>query len=115
MVSDSSTGSFHVYYASKTYYNNGKLICMLDLDDTSSYGPETTTLYNSPTGIYTFYVHNYSGESILSTSEAYVRVYLGGNSYPAYTFNVPNDSGMDWNVFKYNSATNTIVPLNSMR
>ena len=38
---------FHVYYRDKNAYSeDGDVIANLDLDDTSSYGPETTTIYN---------------------------------------------------------------------
>lgn len=42
-------------------------------------------------------------------------LYLGGENYPAYTFNVPNSSGRYWDVFTYNASTKTIIPINEMR
>ena len=115
MLSNNIGDHFHVYYHNKTHYVGEKLVCMLDLDDVTSFGPETTTLYNPNVGIYQFYVHNYSGEYPISLSNACVKVYLSGNSYPKYTFNVPEGSGNIWDVFSYNSATKTVTPINSLR
>ncbi|SHJ57041.1 hypothetical protein SAMN02745248_00431 [Hathewaya proteolytica DSM 3090] len=104
----------HVYYQNKSVYNNMELVCMLDIDDTSGYGPETTTIYESKSGSYTFYVYNYSNESKLSLSRATVKVYVNGSAYPAYTFNVPDGEGRYWTVFRYNGATRTICPVDDM-
>ncbi|KMV01227.1 hypothetical protein ACS72_00355 [Acinetobacter sp. VT 511] len=54
-------GMFHTYYSDKQYYNNGELMVDLDLDDVTSYGPETTTIRHLLPGTYTFYVHHFSG------------------------------------------------------
>jgi len=35
---------FHVYWASAIGYYNGEIVASLDVDDTSSYGPETVTI-----------------------------------------------------------------------
>ncbi len=89
----SSGGSFHIHYANKTYNDNSTLVADLDLEDVSSYGPETTTIYNPVQGAYTFYVYNYCGSPSMPTSGAYVQVYNGNNNEPSYTFNVPVQEG----------------------
>ena len=54
-------GSFHIAYYDKTYSEGDTKYADLDLDDTSSYGPETTTVYNmNETGTYSFYVHDFT-------------------------------------------------------
>ena len=85
---------FHVYYRDKNAYSeDGDVIANLDLDDTSSYGPETTTIYKGFTGRkYSFYVYDYTnGEddasTELSASSAKVTVYRGGKQI--YQANVP--------------------------
>ena len=115
MISNNAVNPFHVYYSNKQYYEDDKLICMLDLDDVDSFGPETTTLYNPKVGIYQFNVYNFSAEYPIELSDACVRVYLGTDSYPKYTFNVPSGSGRTWNVFCYNSATKTISAINTLK
>ena len=61
--------------------DDGYKIADLDLDDTSSYGPETTTIYNPIEG--------------------------------EYVFSVPlTGDGRYWTVFKYNSKTRRVTPVN---
>lgn len=45
LVGPSPYGSFHVYYDDKNAYYDGVLYNNLDVDDTDSYGPETTSVY----------------------------------------------------------------------
>ncbi|MDO4167689.1 MAG: cellulose binding domain-containing protein, partial [Eubacteriales bacterium] len=104
----------HVYYKSKTYSSKNKLLCQLDVDDTSSYGPETITLRDDITGTYRYYVYNYSDEDEFGGCGAVVRVYLGGTAHPAYTFHVPSGQGRYWNVFTYHSSTGRIQVMNEM-
>ncbi len=105
----SSNGStFHVYYSNKTNsYGN----VMLDRDDTSAYGPETTTVGDPKDGVYHFRVHNFSGGSSgIENSGATVKVYLGGKL--VYTFYAPSGSGVNWEVFEYNATTGEFTSLN---
>lgn len=109
----SSGNEFHVYYGRKSYTESEEVIADLDLDDTSGYGPETTTIYNPIEGTYTFYIYNYTGSPAMSTSGASVRVYTGNSNVPAYVFNIPLDTtGRYWTVFSYNSKTRKITPVN---
>ncbi len=96
---DAGTG-FHVWYpqldgSSQT----GVKVCNLDLDDTTSYGPETVTLSADPAGTYHYFVYKFKGSGTLASSEAQVKVYQGGTIIG--TFNVPTDQGSGdyWNVF----------------
>lgn len=111
-------GIFHVYYSNRNYYSNGKQIVNLDRDDTDSYGPETTAVYElNPTGTYSFYVHDYtngSGDSTeLSLSGAQVKVYYSGSLMQV--FHVPyNQPATMWHVFDFDAASKTITPKNIM-
>lgn len=102
-------GFYHVYYGNKTQKG-----IMLDVDDTSGYGPETTTVSTIYDGIYKFYVHKYSGVGTLSTSGAKVEIYFGSN-VPAYTLYVPEGNGYNWDVFTYNSITGEFTIINTIR
>jgi len=87
----------------------------LDIDDTDSFGPETTTIYNQRVGTYRFSVHDYSNSELavstaLASSGARVKVYRG--STLVYTFNVPNQAGTLWTVFEMTGTT--IIPVNTM-
>jgi len=110
---------FHLYYPLATITGSGSTwpsYVKLDLDDTSSYGPETTTIYQQISGVYRFSVHDYSNSGYspsyaLSNSNAIVRVYRGASLIA--TYNVPaNRGGTLWTVFEMNG--NTITPINTM-
>lgn len=105
-VNQTNGKSYHVYYSNKTPVSNANL----DVDDTSSYGPETITVSSIVDGVYHYYVHDYSNGSstsstALANSGATINVYFGSEATPAYTFNVPSGSGTYWHVFTYNSVT----------
>lgn len=108
---------FHIYWSNKNYYYNGETYADLDLDDTTSYGPETTTIYNmNDVGIYSFYVYDYTNGSYSSSTEmsyssAKVMIYAGETLI--MTYNVPpGREGTLWHVFNYDAATRTITTVN---
>ena len=87
----------------------------LDRDDTSSYGPETTTIVKTFPGVYRYSVHDFTNRvatssTALANSGAYVAVYRGSSLWR--TFNVPSGMGTLWTVFEY--ANGVITPINSM-
>lgn len=109
---------FHMYYP-YAEINDGTLwpgYVTLDLDDVTSYGPETTTLYYTIGGLYRFSVHNYSDRlstysTSLSQSNAQVRLYKGSNLINV--FYVPsNQEGTLWTVFEM--FDDTVIPVNMM-
>ncbi|HEV2150504.1 MAG TPA: carboxypeptidase regulatory-like domain-containing protein [Longimicrobiaceae bacterium] len=110
-----SGSRFHVYYASK-----GSLLsspfAALDIDDVTSYGPETITISRQFSGTYRYSVHDYTNRfanpsSALPGSGAQVRVYRGGSLVAE--FNVPNQPGTLWTVFELEGST--IRPVNAMQ
>ena len=112
-------GGFHVYYSDRNYEVNSTLMANLDLDDTDSYGPETTTIYEMAPGVYTYMIHDYTNRysdnsTALSSSGAYIEVYLGSSTVAAYTFYAPSGGGTLWTVFSYDSNTGVIQPINTM-
>lgn len=110
---------FHTFFREKNYYEENELIANLDLDDTTSYGPETTTVYTpNAAGTYSFYVHDYTNKDSddsrsMSNSSAKVVIYNGNSLFA--TFHVPTDvGGTVWHVFDYDAATGIITPVNTM-
>lgn len=99
---DGQDGQFHTWYVDKTYTTENGLIVDLDLDDTSSYGPETTTIRQDTDGTYTFYVHHYYGSATIKTSGAKIEVYRGASTTPAEVYEVEAGSGDEryWIVFQ---------------
>ncbi len=108
-------GTYHLYFpeAEENGGNPHDDYFILDLDDTSSYGPETTTIKQAIPGKYYFYVYNWSGESDMRYSDARVIVDFNDRTY---TFNIPLDqgSGRYWNVFVLDTVAGTITPTNTI-
>lgn len=113
-------GRFHIYYGNRNYTDGNDptnirtiYAADLDYDDTSSYGPEITSISTLTPGEYYFYVHDYSNRSnssstALSNSNANVILYRGSSSVPfkledgrtaQFTINF-NGSGTLWSVCK---------------
>ena len=53
--------NLHIYYANKNITSNGQTMS-LDVDDVTSYGPETVTILEPSDNKYTYYVHNWSND-----------------------------------------------------
>jgi len=102
LIGQAADGStYHVYYSDKHAYNNsGREVANLDVDDTTSYGPETTTFIVETTGKYEFIVHRYSSYGSLPDSGATVEVYNGTRLIAKYTVDsTQSDSYRYWEVF----------------
>ena len=95
----SNGGKFHVFYGSKSAFDGEVEVCNLDVDDVTSYGPETITLNATNSTPYYYYIHRFAGSGSIATSSAKIMLYQGENLVA--TFNVPTDLGSDdyWNVF----------------
>lgn len=123
---------FHTAFYQRTYYadgtydsNSSKYVADLDYDDTTSYGPEVTTIHMLRPGEYYFFVHDYSNRSSETSTEmahsgATVKVYRGSSGTPINIFNVdPSSRGTYWNVFKLTIGSGgtiediTIDPINT--
>ncbi|GEM_PF-1720781 len=103
-----SMNDFHVLYCNDRYYEDENCVVWLDVDDISSYGPETITVVDmSKVKSFTYLVHNYSdkedgseddGAFNLSDSGATVDVYRGTELIRSYSVPV-NRKGTVWKVF----------------
>ncbi len=111
MVGPQGEGRFHVYYSNKRAEHVD-----LDVDDRSSYGPETISIKESEPGIYSYYIHDYTNlgsrdSTALSMSGAYIELYSDNDLI--YTIHVPeNKGGTLWHVFDYDSETDKITLVN---
>ncbi len=111
---------FHVYYPPSSRGDTiGPPFAVLDVDDVSSFGPETITITKLSSGTYRYSVHDFSNRSsatstALGTSGARVELYYSAQF--VQTFFVPNQRGTLWTVFELsgNIATPTITPRNEM-
>lgn len=111
IIGPNGDDSFHVYFANMNVDKAN-----LDVDDVTSYGPETISVTEIEDGIYSYYVHDYtnrlSNDSLeLSNSGAYIKLYSGNTLL--YTINIPqNQSGTLWHVFDFNSETGKVDLIN---
>jgi hypothetical protein len=116
------TTRWHVYYSSRT--NGG--ICGLDVDDTSSYGPETITCPATSTttglraGVYRYSVHHFSGSSNIGTSGANVRLEFANGTVYNYTPPASGFTGSNnvWTVFELTVSSTgaiSVAPVNTIR
>lgn len=108
---NSSGGKFHVFWDN----TNPNSDVNLDVDDVTSYGPETTTISTLRNGLYRYSVHNYSQQGTtgglgIASSPAIVEVYSSTallNKFTAPTF---TGTGNTWRVFEMTvSGTNANI------
>lgn len=116
LVGPAVNGSFHTFFDNMKYSFSNKVYDNLDVDDTTSYGPETTSIYVSLNGNYTYLVHDYTNRergysNAMAASGAQVKLYVSGQSEP-FVFNVPNQDGTVWTVF--NLRNGVVTPINTM-
>lgn len=111
LIAETNMERYHVYYSHMSDPGIN-----LDVDDTSSYGPETITIENAETGTYSYYVHDYSNKgssssTALAQSEAQVKLYVGETL--KYTISIPTDKdGTLWHVFDYDAESDRITLVN---
>ena len=104
---------FHVYYSNRNFIQSGNNI-FLDVDDTSSYGPEIVTVpdFTIP-GTYRYGVYNFSRTGEIQRRETKVEVILDG----IRTVFTPPEGNAElwWHVFEIEVNDNLsydLVPIN---
>ena len=112
----SADDRFHVAYFNGVHLSGEDTIAVLDNDATDGLGPETVTLRPRTSGVYKYYVHDYSdaADSLstrLSTARARVDVYNGTDLIATF-FPPANRQGVLWAVFQVEGST--ITPVNEM-
>lgn len=100
---------FHTWFSDLHAEEGGERIADLDRDDTTSYGPETTTVRKMTDGRYYFFVHHYAGDKSLTESGAWIEVYIGTELRATYHAPVnQSKNAIYWNVFTYDKETDTL-------
>jgi len=99
-------GTFHVYYN-----NLGSLTsepyASLDTDDTTSYGPEVTSITNLRPGTYRYSVRHYDGTGTIQTSGAEVNAVIEGIGIYKFTPPASQPGGTDiWRIVDIVVGTN---------
>jgi hypothetical protein len=112
------TGGYsdHIFYRFRGSCVTNQLTC-LDVDDITSYGPETITINRRKSGTYVYGVHHYSGlGSIATSSSAQIDVYAGSRLVRRYK--VPANANRScvqncfWTIFRINGSTGAITDVN---
>jgi hypothetical protein len=89
--------SYHVYYSSMGSLSSWPY-ASLDTDDTSSYGPEVTSIAGMTQGTYRFSVRHYAGTGTIATSGAEVNVIL--QDVGIYRFTPPSGQPTDTDIWR---------------
>ena len=112
LTGPTSSGSrYHVFWASKT----PDAAVNLDVDDVTSYGPETTTISTLRNGLYRYSVHNFSQQGTtgglgIANSPAVVEVYSYTGLLNKFTAPTFTGTGNAWRVFEMTvSGTNANI------
>lgn len=106
---------WHVWFA-----DMGSQISMpyaeLDVDDVSSFGPETVTIAQIFPTRYKYWVHHWTGQgSISTTSNAVVKIYNQWGLLKEYHAPVTGEPGLWWEVFDYDGTTGAITDIDLIR
>jgi len=117
--SNNSGDVFHIFYINRSETVNNVPI-LLDVDDTSGFGPEITTMPNFPfAGRYRFAVHHFAGSSNVAESGTRVELNLNGRVRVFTPNNVVDTNAGEtntWVVFEMVSDENgnvTVIEVNN--
>ena len=109
LIGTSGSGEkVNIRFSNKIAKSGDTVFAELDLDDTSGYGPETTTIYDL-SGSYKFRVLDYRRTGTMAAKGATVKVYLPGE--PVTTISLDSSSGVEdaWDVCEINQGKLTIL------
>jgi hypothetical protein len=121
------TTRFHIYYAdaNRSSGSSGPTatnpsLPFLDVDDTTSFGPETITINETAlrAGVYRYSIHQFAGSSTICASAAEIRVNLYRGTTLLRTFTPPSTgctggTNNVWTVFTIDGATGNVTPVNT--
>jgi len=90
--------TFHVYYSSKGSFSSAPY-ANLDTDDTTSYGPEVTSISRLRQGTYRYSVRHFAGSGTIETSGAEVNLVIPSVGIYRFTPPAGQPSGTDiWRI-----------------
>lgn len=107
-------GNFHVYYGNR---NSADGRVGLDVDDTSSYGPETITVRKTngayTAGDYLYYIYNFTGSPSITSQRQYISAVVYQGTEMIGVFQPPRaedmNIGLTWNVVSMNITASGLV------
>ena len=103
---------YHVYYSDPGSANSPPY-ALLDIDDITSYGPETTTIYELFSGEYHYYIYNFSGSPEITTSGAVVQIF--NDNGMLHNLQIPTvGTGLYWDICTVNGSTGAVSIINTI-
>ncbi|MCX6233743.1 MAG: PKD domain-containing protein [Bacteroidetes bacterium] len=104
--------TYHIYYNNKGSADSPPY-AILDIDDVTSFGPETTTIYDLYPGEYHYYIYNFSGSPEITTSSAVVQIF--DDNGLLHTLQVPTTgTGLYWDICTMNGSNGNISIINQI-
>ncbi|MCK9400839.1 MAG: PKD domain-containing protein [Bacteroidales bacterium] len=104
--------TYHIYYGDQGSAESPPY-AILDIDDQTSFGPETTTIYDLQPGEYHYYIHNYSESPEITTSSAVVQIY--NENGLLHTLQIPTSgTGLYWDICTLNGSNGNISIINQV-
>jgi PKD repeat protein len=104
--------TYHIYYSDQGSVTSPPYDT-LDIDDVTSYGPETMTLYELFPGEYHYFIYNYSGSPDITTSNAMIQIY--NSTGLIQTLQVPTSgTGLYWDVCTLNGSNGSLNIINQI-
>ena len=107
------SANFHIFHANKGNAESAPFV-VLDLDDVDGYGPETITIKKLETGIYTYYVHQYSNDGSLNDSKGRVQIFDSPDCTGEVIDIKEEGEGRYWDVFKINGENGDVTEINEI-
>ncbi|HGY09205.1 MAG TPA: hypothetical protein ENK37_04000 [Oceanithermus profundus] len=111
-------GYYEVFYPSNSRGDcSGPPYACLDVDDTTSFGPETVTIAQLQSGTYRYAVHWFAGAGSWAGSRAVVKVYDAGGLIASYTApansSEPGAGSLRW-WYVFDLEGGTLLPKNTL-
>lgn len=113
LSTEESTLCYHLSYDQKGY-TIGFPYAWLDLDEALGYGPETISIIQPQSGLYEYWVHNYSQSPDLTTSQAVVKLYSGVSLLRTFTVPSGPEGNAAWHVFDLEAVSGQIIEVNTL-
>jgi len=105
--------NFHISYSNRGNSESAPF-AVLDLDDLDGFGPETITIKKLESGIYKYYVHQYSNDGSLNESKGRVQIFDSPNCDGEVIDIKEEGEGRYWNVFEINGENGEILEVNQI-
>ncbi len=101
---ENSNDPFHVYFSTRS-----SELASLDVDDVSSFGPETITIERQINGVYRYSVFNFSDNNAFELSDSGASVQVFDDNGLIRDYRVPDGVGNLWTVFEMEGGNITTV------